>query len=101
MPTAASMTATKKAMVRLVRAPAQMRAHKSCPMELEPQRKPCCPGAMLRYWMPVAGSTAQRLGSACPGSSGCTKANTTTAASAASSATASLFLKKARKVLPQ
>lgn len=47
------------------------------------------------------GSTAQRFGSACPGSSGCTKANTTTAASAASSATASLFLKKARKVLPQ
>ena len=30
-------------------------------------KKTTCPGAMLRYWMPVTGSTAQRLGSACPG----------------------------------
>ena len=34
------------------------------PMALEPQMKPFSPGAMLRYWMPVAGSTAQRFGSA-------------------------------------
>ena len=101
MPTTASIMATKKAMVRLVRAPAQMRAHRSWPMALEPQMKPCWPGAMLRYWMPVAGSTSQRLGSTWPGRWGCTKAKATTATSAMRSATAILFLKKARNVLPQ
>ena len=59
MPTTASIMATKKAMIRLVRVPAQMRAHRSCPMELEPHTKPSTPGAMLRYWMPVSGSTRQ------------------------------------------
>ena len=101
MPTTASMRATKNAMIRLVRAPAQMRAHRSWPMALEPQIKPISPGAMLRYCTPVAGSTSQRLGSTWPGRWGWKKANATTAMRAASRTTASLFLKNARNVLPQ
>ena len=101
MPTTASMRATKKAMVRLVRAPAQMRAQRSWPMALEPQMKPFSPGAMLRYWMPVTGVHGAEVGVYLTGQVGLQNANATTAMRATSSSTATRFLKKARKVLPQ
>ncbi len=100
VPTKASKQATAAPMPREVRVPAQVRAHRSWPMELVPNQNSES-GARLMICTPVAGSLLMVLGSCCPGSSGWMKVKASTTAMTQRKNTATLFLKKARRVAPQ
>ena len=100
MPTTASMQATARPISSEVRVPCHSRDQRSWPMELVPSQWTEF-GGSLRRGMPVSGSLFTAKASNCPGRYGCKNVNARMISTMKTRASASLFLQKARKVLPQ